>query len=114
MIERSKYWDDRTQDLVLQLEIAKTFGEVDQSKVVPTLVRLATGGATSEPALQRVAIGSLVRYDDDSIPKSLVGAFGSQISGEHGLRDTACRALASRPKWADGFAWLNSMHGDCP
>ena len=91
---------DRTQDLVLQLEIAKTFGEVDQSKVVPTLVRLATGSATSEPALQRVAIGSLVRYDDDSIPKSLVGAFGSQISGEHGLRDTACRALASRPTWA--------------
>jgi len=100
-IERAiKLLNDRSANLVLQIEIAKTFGEVDQPKIVPTLVRLATGGGTSEPSLQRVAIGSLVQYDDQSIPKSLVGAFGGQISSEHGLRATACRALASRPEWA--------------
>lgn len=91
---------DSSADLVVRLEIAKTFGEVDEAKSFPALVRLATGGASGEPALQRVAIASLVRYDDPSIPKSLVHAFGSQISGEHGLRDTACRAMASRPEWA--------------
>lgn len=91
---------DRSADLVLQLEIAKTLGEVDQRKSIPLLIRLATGNATAEPSLQRVAIGSLVRYDSETIPKSLVVAFGSQISGEHGLRATACRALASRPAWA--------------
>ncbi len=92
--------NDRKADLVTQIEITKTFGEVNQEKAVPTLIRLATGSGTSEPALQRIAIGSLVQYEGDSIPQSLVGAFGSQISGEHGLRDTACRALASRPEWA--------------
>lgn len=87
-------------DLLLQIEIAKTFGEVKLPQVVPTLVNLATGRGTSEPALQRVAMQSLTQYNDDSIPKSLVGSMNSSISGEHGLRSTACRTLASRPAWA--------------
>jgi putative heme-binding domain-containing protein len=87
-------------DLAVRLEVAKTLGEVNAPKVVPTLVSLATGRGTDEPALQRVAMQSLTQYNDDSIPKSLVGAFGSKISGEHGLRSTACRTLASRPEWA--------------
>ena len=87
-------------DLLLQIEIAKTFGEVNLPKAVPTLVNLATGRGTSEPVLQRVAMQSLTQYDDDSIPNSLVGSMNSSISGEHGLRSTACRTLASRPAWA--------------
>jgi putative heme-binding domain-containing protein len=87
-------------DLLLQIEIAKTLGEVNLPKVVPTLVNLATGRGTSEPALQRVAMQSLTQYSDDSIPNSLVGSMNSSISGEHGLRSTACRTLASRPAWA--------------
>ena len=91
---------NRTADLGIQLEIAKTLGEVKYPAAVPTLLRLATGQYTSEPALQRVAMRSLTQYDDTSIPKTLVSAFGSRISGEHGLRATACRTLASRPAWA--------------
>ncbi len=92
---------NRTADLGIQLEIAKTLGEVKYPVAVPTLLRLATGQYTSEPALQRVAMRSLTQYDDSSIPKTLVSAFGSRISGEHGLRATACRTLASRPTWAN-------------
>ena len=91
---------NRTADLGTQLEIANTLGEVKYSAAVPTLLKLATGQYTQEPALQRVAMRSLTQYDDASIPKSLVSAFGSRISGEHGLRATACRTLASRPAWA--------------
>ena len=90
----------KSNDLGLQLELAKTFGEVKSPQVVSTLLRLATGQATQEPALQRVAMRSLSQYDDQTIPKTLVGAFGSRISGEHDLRSTACRTLASRPAWA--------------
>ena len=72
-------------DLLLQIEIAKTFGEVNLPKVVPTLIKLATGRGTSEPVLQRVAIQSLTQYSDDSIPTSLVGSMNSSISAEHGL-----------------------------
>ena len=87
-------------DLGLRLELTRVFGEVEQPSSIKTLISLATGRGTTEPSLQRVAIQSLGQYDDDSIPKSLASAFGSRISGEHGLRDTACRTLASRPAWA--------------
>jgi putative heme-binding domain-containing protein len=91
---------DSSVDLGLRLELANVLGEVAYPKAVPTLVQLATGRATNEPALQRVAIQSLAKYDEASIPSSLLGAFGSQISGEHGLRSTAARTLATRPEWA--------------
>ena len=91
---------NRSTDLGLQLELVRVFGEIKYPKAVSTLVSLATGRGTSEPSLQRVAISSLGQYDNDSIPKSLVGSFGSRISDEHGLRATACRTLASRPAWA--------------
>ncbi len=91
---------NRSTDVGIQIEIARAFGEVNLRQSVPTLVSLATGRGTGEPALQRVAMRSLAQYDDDSIPKSLVAAFGSSISAEHGLRSTACRTLASRPAWA--------------
>ncbi|NNE00602.1 MAG: c-type cytochrome, partial [Pirellulaceae bacterium] len=92
--------NDRSAELGLQLELVRVFGEVNQPKAVATLIKLATGRGIDEPALQRVAMQSLGQYDEDSIPKSLVSAFGSKISGEHGLRATACRTLASRPAWA--------------
>ena len=91
---------NRSGDLGLQLEVAKVLGEVKVPQAVSTLTSLATGRATEEPALQRVAIKSLSQYDEDSIPRALVSAFGSRISAEHGLRSTACRTLATRPHWA--------------
>jgi putative heme-binding domain-containing protein len=91
---------DRSGDVGLQLEIVKVLGEVKVPQAVSTLLSLATGRATAEPALQRVAIKSLSQYDEDSIPTALVSAFGSRISAEHGLRSTACRTLATRPHWA--------------
>ncbi|QDT13839.1 DUF7133 domain-containing protein [Planctomycetes bacterium K23_9] len=87
-------------DLGLRLELASVFGEVNRPDAIKSLLGLATGSRTSEPALQRVAIRSLGQYDNDSIPRSLVSAMGSKISAEHGLRATACRTLASRPQWA--------------
>jgi putative heme-binding domain-containing protein len=96
---------DSTADLAFQIEIANTFGEIQLAQSVPMLIRLATGAATTEPALQRVAIAALAQYDDEqdgagSISSALVTAFGGQISAEHGLRATACRTLASRPHGA--------------
>ena len=91
---------NRSTDLGIQVELAKAFGEVNLPKSVPTLLSLATGRGTSEPALQRVAMQSLTQYNNPTIPGALVGAFSSGISSEHGLRSAACRALASRTAWA--------------
>ena len=53
-------------DLGTQLEVPNTLGEVKYSAAVPTLLKLATGQYTQEPALQRVAIDRS-QYDDASI-----------------------------------------------
>ncbi len=95
-----KLLSDRSADLGMQVALAKVFGEVRHPKVVKTLIDLAVGRASNEAALRRVAMRSLGQYDDDSIPTSLVKSFGGSISGEHGLRATASRTLASRPAWA--------------
>ncbi len=95
-----KLLSDRSADLGMQVALAKVFGEVRHPKVVKTLIDLAVGRGSNEAALRRVAMRSLGQYDDDSIPTSLVKSFGGSISGEHGLRATASRTLASRPAWA--------------
>lgn len=91
---------DRNSELGLRIEIAKTLGEIHSPTAISTLQNLGTGRGTNEPSLQRVALQSLASYDSDSIATALLAAFGSSISEEHGLRSTACRTLASRPKWA--------------
>ncbi|TWT61464.1 PVC-type heme-binding CxxCH protein [Rubinisphaera italica] len=91
---------DTNSDLGLRMELARAFGEVKAPEVVSTLVSLATGRSTNEPAFQRVAIQSLANYDDPGIAANLIGSFQSRISAEHNLRTTACRTLASRKDWA--------------
>ena len=91
---------DESADLGARVEIARTLGEARYDQAIRPLVSLAIGRGTREAALQRVAIQSLRSYDDPSIPRAIIGAFGSEISNEHGLRATACRTLASRGEWA--------------
>lgn len=92
---------DDSADLGVRIELAHALGELQESKSVDALLRLATGRETSEPALQRVAITTLANFDDDRIAAGLIGAFYGKISREHGLRSAACRTLASRAAWAD-------------
>ncbi|QDV26864.1 PVC-type heme-binding CxxCH protein [Aureliella helgolandensis] len=91
---------DRQVDLGLRIEIASAFGISPYPKAMNVLLSLATGGAADTPALQRVAIQSLSLYDDPKIPQAIARAFDSQISGEHNLRASGCRTLATRASWA--------------
>ncbi|MGB7324496.1 MAG: PVC-type heme-binding CxxCH protein [Rubripirellula sp.] len=87
-------------NLPLAIEVANVFGEIEIAGAAESLLALATGQRASDPALQRVAIASLRKYDDAAIGNKLLAAFGSRVSEEHGLRAAACRTLASRPEWA--------------
>ncbi|WP_146408666.1 DUF7133 domain-containing protein [Allorhodopirellula heiligendammensis] len=87
-------------NLPLAIEAANVFGEIHHPDATKNLLALATGNRTSEPALQRVAIASLRKYDAASIGTTLLASFGSRVSEEHGLRAAAFRTLASRPVWA--------------
>lgn len=90
---------DSSQDIGSRIELAKALGEVAYAPAADVLLQLATASA-NPPALQRVAIQSLVRYDAPQIPDRLTRAMDSQISAEHGIRDACCRTLASRRPWA--------------
>ncbi|WP_345327333.1 PVC-type heme-binding CxxCH protein [Novipirellula rosea] len=98
--EAIKLLSSPQSDLPLAIEVANVFGEVHHAAAAKSLLALATGSRTSEPALQRVAIASLRQYDTASIAGTLLASFGNRISEEHGLRAAACRTLASRPAWA--------------
>ena len=87
-------------ELGVRIELANAFGENKHPRAIDVLIKLATGRDTNEAALQRVAIRSLAKYDNDGIPGALIGAFGGPISRENQLRETAFRTLASRPTWA--------------
>lgn len=91
---------DVGQDLGLRIELVRALGETQSADALTSLLRLATGSATKEPALQRVALTALRNYADDKIATELLSRFGSSISAEHDLRDTASRTLATRKSWA--------------
>lgn len=94
-----KVLNKSSEALGLRIEIARVLGETQQPAAKESLVRIAI--SNSEPALQRVAMVALRNFDDDSIATQLVSRFGSSISEEHELRNTACRTLATRPNWAN-------------
>jgi putative heme-binding domain-containing protein len=101
--EALKLLNNRNADLGTQIEVVTTLGQIElqkPSRVVDTLLRLATARSTSEPSLQRVAIAALAGFDDDRVDDQLIGSFYSRISDEHDLRATACRTLSSRKSWA--------------
>ncbi|MFU7557781.1 PVC-type heme-binding CxxCH protein [Roseiconus sp. JC912] len=88
-------------DLGLRIELAQLLGELKQKAAIDTLLKLATGRMAADPSLQRVAILSLGHFADERIAGGLIAAFYGRISAEHGLRDAACRTLASRRNWAE-------------
>lgn len=96
--ESLKVLGNDQDDLSLRLQVAKLLGEQRWKEAQTTLVRIACGNA--ESSLQRAALASLQNFDDPAIAGQLVARMDSSISEEHGLRDTACRTLASRAPWA--------------
>jgi putative heme-binding domain-containing protein len=98
--EALKVLTDNSQELGLRTELARCLGEIQSDASLPTLLNLAIGRGSAEPALQRVALVSLRNFSKDSIAGTVIGAMGGSISQEHDLRDTACRTLATRKNWA--------------
>ncbi len=89
---------DSSQNLGLRIELAQALGATGHNATLNPLLQMA--GSSDEPALQRVAIIALRNFSDEHIASELINRFGSTISAEHELRDSACRTLAARPSWA--------------
>ncbi|MEM6692344.1 MAG: c-type cytochrome, partial [Planctomycetota bacterium] len=84
----------------VRAQLVECFGLQPSEKAIPVLLGLATGRSTNLPSLQRSAIGALAAYSDAQIATKLLDSFSKGISKEQGVRDAACRTLASRREWA--------------
>lgn len=91
---------DAKQPLVVRTELVRSLSVAAARSSISPLLRLATDRNTPTP-LRRVAIESLAAFDDPKIADRLIAAFTSSISTGNGLRETACRTLASRKTWAE-------------
>lgn len=94
---------DSRQPISLRSAIIKTIGQAPQPELKDPLLRLASGQGTNEASLQRLAIQSIRSFDDPKIAGVLLGRFDSSIAATGGVRDAACRTLASRSSWAKAF-----------
>lgn len=78
-----------------RISYARVFGEVKAGGAVPTLVAIA--GGLESPSLRKVALVSLMAYDQADIGATVV-SFLPQTSGE--VRSAALSLLASRAQWS--------------
>lgn len=85
-----------------RIELASAFGDTAYPPATSQLLKLATRRSDT-PALQRVALDALAAYDDLKIGPTLCKYLNSTISEDYGLRDAACRTLASRQSWAEAM-----------
>ncbi len=88
-------------DPIERVELAKTFGEIDEPSVVPVLLRLL--GLDQQSTLKRVALLSLANYDSGAIARTILERHVKTLPAEHDVRATAHRVLASRPEWSKLF-----------
>jgi putative heme-binding domain-containing protein len=88
-----------------RLQYARAFGELHHPQSVPTLLNLAKSDPSVE--LRKLAISSLMRYDDPTIGSSITGLY-PQLPPQ--VRDSALNLLASRPAWTN--ALLEAISSD--
>jgi putative heme-binding domain-containing protein len=86
--------DDRA-DRGQRLRYVQVFGEVEQPRSVPALMRLAA--RSTDPALQAAALVALTRYKDPAIGSAVVVSLPDLTDDTRG---PALALLASRPAWA--------------
>ncbi|MCB1244235.1 MAG: dehydrogenase [Verrucomicrobiales bacterium] len=84
-----------------RIELARVLGETGNPAVVKPLLGLL--GLSEHSALKRVTLQALARYEDASIPTTLLSRYGSSLPSEHEVRSTADRVLASRKEWAQAY-----------
>jgi putative heme-binding domain-containing protein len=88
---------DPKTDLGERAAIIETLAETGEPRLLPILLNLIRD---REPAIQRVALRQLPRFDDPKIARTILDGYQSSISAENDVRATANRVLAMRPAWA--------------
>ncbi len=81
-----------------RLNYIEILGQINQPKVVPTLLRNISRSGDYDA--KRVTLQALMNYPDDSIGRTLIGRYNSTLPDELNVRSTAQRVLASRKSWS--------------
>ncbi len=91
--------------LETRIELAQTFGEVDQSRAVPVLLSLLDDHAEAYASLREAALGSLQNYSLPSIATEVLSRYDKLSTTEQNVAQTL---LTSRKAWCMSF--LNAVN----
>ncbi len=91
-----KQLSSRDENLETRIELAKTFGEVDQPRSVPVLLSLLGDGNEGDAALREAALVALQNYSSPKIATEVLARYDKLSLTE---KDVAQTLLTSRKAW---------------
>jgi len=83
-----------------RLLYVEILGQIKHPGAVRPLTSLLSLNGAGTHSLKRVALQSLMNFDDPAIGRSILGRYHSSLLDEHDVRSTAQRVLASRKEWS--------------
>ncbi len=93
---------DRDQDLLERLAYINIFGETDQPKSIPVLLKIASN-ADYSVAIRLACLHSLRHYDDPVIGEQLAMDYSHKLRSNPEIKQASLSLLASRVSWANEF-----------
>jgi putative membrane-bound dehydrogenase-like protein len=89
---------DEKGDRKQRVACIRIFGEVDQPRCVPVLLRVLRASRLG-PVRQEV-LGALQRYGNPKVGKTVMELYPAKLPEQDGVRSAALNLLASRPAWS--------------
>lgn len=93
---------DENADRLERLRYIEIFGQIDQPKSVPVLLKIAEDHKYST-AIREACLKALCHYDADLIGKQIAEAYTFKLRADLDLRQAAFQLFASRATWAKAF-----------
>lgn len=97
-----KLLPDENADRLERLAYIEVFGQIDQPKSVPILLKIAEEHKYSI-AIRSACLKALGHYDADLIGQRIAEAYNFKLRADLDLRQAAFHLFASRPSWAKAF-----------
>jgi len=93
---------DENADMLERLKYIEVFGQIDQAKSVPVLLKIAEDHKYST-AIREACLKALCHYDVDLIGEQIADAYTFKLRADLDLRQAAFQLFASRARWAKAF-----------
>jgi len=91
---------DQMAEIGLRLSYIRIFGEINEPRSIPVLLKLLEGNQSSG-AVKQASLEALARYDDPEIGARVTSAYPNYLRFDPQVRNAALSLLAQREVWAE-------------